>query len=136
LLTVTGAITNTNAKAMASFDLDMLKAMPAVTFKTTTNWTKGETTFTGVSLKALLAAIGAKGQNLHASALNDYAVDIPVSDAVDNGPIIAYLLDGKPMSLRDKGPLWVIYPFDANPAYKNEEIYSRAIWQLSKIDVQ
>ncbi|MDE2385091.1 MAG: molybdopterin-dependent oxidoreductase [Alphaproteobacteria bacterium] len=136
VLSLTGAITQTNAKATANFDMDMLKAMPAVTFKTATNWTKGETTFTGVSLKALLAAVGAKGKNLHSIALNDYAVDIPVADAVDGGPIVAYLMDGKPMSPRDKGPLWVVYPFDSNAAYKTEEVYSRAIWQLSRIDVQ
>jgi hypothetical protein len=136
VLTLSGAISQTNAPGLAKFDLEMLQAMPATTFKTTTNWTAGATSFTGVSLKALLAAAGATGQSLHAGALNDYAVDIPASDAVDGGPIVAYLQDGKPMSPRDKGPLWIVYPFDSKTEYKTEEVYSRAIWQLSKIEVR
>ena len=63
----------------------------------------------------------------------DYAVTIPTSDAVEGGPIIAYEMDGKPMSRRDKGPLWVIYPFDDSAKYRTETIYSRSIWQLNRI---
>jgi hypothetical protein len=136
VLSFAGAIENKNSKATANFDLDMLKALPITNFKTTTTWTDGETAFTGVSLKAILAVVGSSGTNLHSIALNDYAVDVPASDAVDDGPIIAYFMNGKPMSPRDKGPLWLVYPFDSKAAYKTEEIYSRAIWQLSKIEVQ
>jgi hypothetical protein len=39
------------------------------------------------------------------------------------------------MSVRDKGPLWVIYPYDAVPEYKSERIYARSIWQLVSIEV-
>ncbi|MEC8574513.1 MAG: oxidoreductase, partial [Pseudomonadota bacterium] len=39
------------------------------------------------------------------------------------------------MSLRDKGPLWIVYPFDSDPAYQTEAIYSRSIWQLEEITV-
>jgi hypothetical protein len=40
------------------------------------------------------------------------------------------------MSLREKGPLWIIYPFDSSPEYQTELIYSRSIWQLNRIEVQ
>lgn len=136
VLVVNGAITNTNGEGKASFDLDMLKALPAVTFKTKTQWTTGETTFTGVALKSFLEAVGATGKNLHSVALNDYAVDVPMSDAIEGGPIIAYTLNGEAMSPRDKGPLWIVYPFDSNKAYRTEAVYSRAIWQLTRIEVQ
>ena len=72
---------------------------------------------------------------LRATAINDYTVEIPVSDAVEGGPIIAYSVDGKPMSVRDKGPLWVIYPYDSGAQYRSEVIYSRSIWQLDRIEV-
>jgi len=104
--------------------------------ETTTIWTEGMQTFEGVALVDLLAAIEAEGANLRAIALNDYAVDIPVSDAVEGGPIVAFLRNGETMSLRDKGPLWVIYPFDSSPEYQTEQIYSRSIWQLDRIEVQ
>jgi hypothetical protein len=44
-------------------------------------------------------------------------------------------MDDRPMSVREKGPLWVIYPFDDVPEYQNETIYSRSIWQLDRIEV-
>ena len=51
----------------------------------------------------------------------------------DGGPIIAYERNGKEMSVRSKGPLWIVYPYDSNPSYKTEAIYSRSIWQLEGI---
>jgi hypothetical protein len=38
------------------------------------------------------------------------------------------------MSIREKGPLWLVYPYDLNKAYQSETIYSRSIWQLVRID--
>jgi hypothetical protein len=136
LLTVTGVIGQTNAGDAAAFDLELLEAMETVVIETTTIWTEGMQTFVGVELVDLLAALEAEGSNLRAIALNDYAVDIPVTDAVEGGPIVAFLRNGEPMSLRDKGPLWVIYPFDSSPDYQTELIYSRSIWQLNRIEVQ
>ncbi|TMV61448.1 oxidoreductase, partial [Thioclava sp. BHET1] len=135
LLSVSGAIAVTNTAKGAAFDLAMLEALPKVSFKTTTIWTEGEQSFTGVALRDVLDRLGAKGKTLKATATNDYAVKIPVSDAVSGGPIIAYLNNGKPMSLRDKGPLWIVYPYDAKPAYQTEVIYSRSIWQLDRLEV-
>ena len=136
LLTLSGAITAHNSNADVTLDLAMLKALPATRFKTHTTWTDGENTFTGVPLKALLEYVGVKGKMLHAVALNDYAVDIPVSDAVADGPIVAYEFNGQKMSIRDKGPLWIVYPFDSKGAYQTEQIYTRSIWQLSQIVVK
>ena len=136
ILTVTGSIARTNADDSAQFDLDMLKALDPVTIETTTIWTEGVQTFTGVELADLLAAIGAEGRVIRASAINDYAIEIPISDAVPGGAVIAYKNNGEPMSVRDKGPLWVIYPFDSSSEFRTEEFYSRSIWQLDRIEVQ
>ena len=135
ILTVSGAISVTNSGDTAVFDLAMLEALGVTTFTTSTPWTEGEEEFTGVSLMALLAALDLEDGTLAATAINDYAVEIPVSDAVEGGPIIAYARNGEAMSVRDKGPLWVVYPYDANADYQSELIYSRSIWQLDRIVV-
>ena len=72
-----------------------------------------------------------------ADAAGDVAEDAAeaVEDAVTDGPIIAYSMDGAQMSVRDKGPLWVIYPFDSSPEYRTAVIFSRSIWQLDRIEV-
>tara|TARA_R110000751_G_scaffold71441_4_gene144743 strand:+ start:2307 stop:2822 length:516 start_codon:yes stop_codon:yes gene_type:complete len=135
ILNVTGAIGNTNADGAAQFDLQMLQALPVTTFDTSTIWTDGVHKFTGVSLYDLLEAVAATGKRLEAIAINDYSVELPASDAVKGGPIIAYLLDGKTMSVRERGPLWIVYPFDQERNYRSEVIYARSIWQLKDIKV-
>ncbi len=136
VLTVSGAITEMNSDNVAEFDRELLKTLGEVTVETTTIWTEGVQTFVGVPLNALLEAVGAEGNVLRASAINDYAVEIPVTDAVPDGPLVAYLRNGEPMSVREKGPLWLIYPFDSSPDYQSELIYTRSIWQLDRIEVQ
>lgn len=135
VLEITGEIGRTNDGKKASFDMEMLMNLPQADFETTTIWTEGKNRFTGILLKDLLRFVEAKGTTLRAVALNDYAVEIPVSDAVEDGPIAAYLLNGELMSVREKGPLWIVYPYDQTSEYRSETIYSRSIWQLKEIAV-
>ena len=135
VLTVSGAVSAPAEGEAWEFDMMALKALPSDSFETTTIWTEGGQHFEGVSLAALLDYVGATGSTIRAVALNDYAVSIPVADAVEGGPIVAYARNGSDMSVRDKGPLWIIYPFDDNETYKSEEYYSRSIWQLDRIEI-
>jgi hypothetical protein len=133
-LTVFGMVATKNAPEGATLDLKMLAAMPATTFKTSTVWTEGVNEYTGVSLAELVDSLGITGTMLHLYAINDYMVEVPLTDAVENGPIVAYLSNGTEMSVRDKGPLWLIYPFDDNNAYQTDVIFARSIWQLNRIE--
>lgn len=134
ILTVSGAIGVTNAPEAAVFDLELLATLPVTEIETSTIWTEGVHKFTGVSLKDLTDALGVTGGMFRMTAINDYMVEVPVSDAVEGGPILAYAMNGEPMSVRDKGPLWLIYPFDSNTDYRSEVYYSRSIWQLNRIE--
>jgi len=134
LLTITGLIDVTNADGSAQFDLEMLEALDDTIIETSTIWTEGTHVFQGVSLAVLVEELGIAGATLTATAINDYAVEIPMSDAVSGGPIIAYKMDGNAMSVRDKGPLWIIYPYDSAADYRSEVIFSRSIWQLDRIE--
>ena len=136
LLTVSGKIAATNADGAAALDLALLEGMGPVAFETETIWTQGEQSFEGVPLVTLLERLGAEGSVIAASALNDYTIEIPVSDAVEGGPIIAFRQNGAALSVRDKGPLWVVYPYDDRSEYQTEVIYARSIWQLARIEVK
>ena len=135
ILTISGNIGVTNGDDKARFDLTMLKKMGKVQIRTTTNWTKGEQVFTGVPLATLMKAVGAHANTLNARAINDYSVEIPQSDWGEGGALVAYFENGKPMSVRDKGPLWIVYPFDSKAKYRSEVTFSRSIWQLDRIVV-
>ncbi|MDQ2094934.1 molybdopterin-dependent oxidoreductase [Rhodalgimonas zhirmunskyi] len=136
ILTISGEIEHTNGDGVAAFDIDMLRALGETDIVTETIWTPDQHRFTGVRLKTLLERVGAEGGTIKATAINDYAVAIPNTDATPEGPIVAYEMDGKLMSRRDKGPLWVIYPFSSSSDYRTEVIYSRSIWQLDRMIIE
>ncbi|MBY6160965.1 oxidoreductase [Mameliella alba] len=136
VLTVTGEIGRTNGDGAARFDLDMLRAIGETEIVTDTIWTADTSTFTGVELEDLLDYLQSDGVEIEARAINDYAVSVPAADGVDGGPIIAFEMDGKIMSRRDKGPLWLIYPYAASSEYRTEVIYARSIWQLDRMDIR
>jgi len=135
VLTIAGNISETNADGTAQFDVPMLEALGAAEFSTATNWTEGKITFTGPSLRAVLDRVGAQGSTLRAMAINDYFADFPLDEAQQDGPILAYWMNGQEMSIRDKGPLWIIYPFDDNADFRNEEIFRRSVWQLDRLEI-
>lgn len=134
LLTLSGAIGAHNQGDTLQLDRDQLAALPQTSFTTSTTWTSGTPTFTGVLLKDLIAAIGATGGTITLTASNDYSITMPMADVGDQAPLLAILLDGQPMSLRDKGPVWMVYPYDAGDEYRTEQALSRSIWQLTTLD--
>ena len=136
VLTVSGQIAQTNAPDGAALDVAALEAMGPVEFETSTIWTDGVQTFRGVPLVTLMERLGAEGEVIAASALNDYTIEIPLTDAVEGGPIVAFEQNGKLLSVRDKGPLWIVYPYDLRTDYQSEVIYARSIWQLARIEVK
>jgi hypothetical protein len=134
LLTVTGRLA---APAVPrEFTLPSLEALGALSVRTATPWTDGVQEFTGVRLRDLLAAVGAQGRTLAMTALNDYTVEIPAADARSYDVIVAYRRNGAAMSVRDRGPLWIIYPLDHHAELRDAEHQARMIWQLRRIDVR
>lgn len=136
VLTIDGAISTHNSPAAAVFDWPMLQSLPQQQIRTRTPWYSGSVTFSGPLLSEVLQRVGAQGQWLRVRALNDYAVDIPVSDALAHQPILAWQVNGQPLSVREKGPLFLVYPFDDKPELKNDLYYGRSIWQIQHIHVR
>lgn len=136
VLSLSGRLRQTNRGANAVFDMAMLERLPQVSFTTRTPWYTQPRKFTGPLLRDVLAAAGSHGDQLRAMALNDYRVEIPVDDVQRHDVLVARLLDDKPMPVRDKGPLFIIYPFDQKAALRSALYYSRCAWQLKAIEVQ
>ncbi len=47
-----------------------------------------------------------------------------------------YAMNGKPLPLDDKGPLWVIYPYSEHSGLQKDLYFSRSVWQLNRLTVQ
>lgn len=135
VLTITGQLDLANDVGKATFDMRMLEALPQHSFTTSSPWYKTPVKFTGPLLADVLKAAGARGETLNAVALNGYKVRIPTSDA-RLGVVLARLIDDQPLSVRDRGPLFIVYPFDSAAALKTSTYYGRSIWQLSAIEVE
>ncbi|WP_232796472.1 molybdopterin-dependent oxidoreductase [Roseovarius salinarum] len=113
-----------------------LHALPTRSFRTTTNWTDGPQRFTGVPLRALLEDLGVGPEaTIALRALNGYRVEAPANALTRDGALIAYLRNGTPMTPREKGPLWLVFDYDSDPALRTETVYSRSIWQLDAMTV-
>lgn len=136
VLSVTGKVSQANAEGRADFDMAMLAALPQRSFSANTPWYKTPKKFTGPLLRDVLAAAGAKGTTLVAVALNDYKIEIPFEDAQRFDMVMARLLDDQPMPTREKGPLFIVYPYDSSAELRSERYYSRSAWQLRTLEVK
>jgi hypothetical protein len=143
ILTISGKINaQTGSTGSASsdegtvFDRNKLEALGMETIETKTPWYKEVVKFEGVSLDKLMQSVGASGDRVVAVALNDYSVEIPMEDFAKHHVILALKRDGEYMSVRDKGPLFVVYPYDSDPELRSQKFYSRSAWQVKQLIVK
>lgn len=134
VLTVSGKIEQTNGNGVAVFDMEMLQALGRVAFSTRWELSDVAQHFEGFPLRALLERVGAYGKSLRASALNDYFAVVPTED-LRFEPIVATKVDGRILTIRDKGPLWIVYPRDAHKVLQDARDDARWVWQLNKLHV-
>lgn len=136
ILSVSGNIAVTNADGAAEFDREMLEELGMQTIVTSTPWFTGKVTFEGVPLAKLLERVGAKGEEIVAIALNDYRGQVPVADAEKYGVILALKRDGEYMPVRDKGPIFIVYPYDEYAELHDQMYYGRSVWQVARLVVR
>jgi hypothetical protein len=116
---------------------DDLLAMPQAKVITKNDYVDDKVEFSGPALRDLIVKynIGRK-DTLILRALNDFSVKIPAADAYEYNVILALFSDGETMSIRDKGPIWVIYPMDDHEELRDDSYNSRIIWQLTSITAE
>jgi hypothetical protein len=68
-------------------------------------------------------------------ALNNYRITIPVSDALRYPVVMAWKINDQPIPIRAKGPLFIAFPYDADPALRTAQYYERSIWQLKQLHI-
>lgn len=136
ILEVAGNIEQTNSAREAHFDIEMLDSLPQHTIRTSTLWTDGVKEFSGPKFLDLLNFVGAKEGTLTLIALNDYRIVIPLLDLKNYPVILATRQNDKVLRIRDKGPIWVVYPWNDFPELSSETFLARSIWQLRRIVIK
>lgn len=129
-------ITQAQGGELVELTLDDLSAMPQTTIVTETEFTDGAVAFSGPLMRDLLrrTIVAGKTQEVRFRAANDYFVDIPLRDFVEYDVILAMEADGKPLSRREKGPLWLMYPITGNVSLQDPHYIHRLIWQVVRIE--
>ncbi|MGX9356466.1 molybdopterin-dependent oxidoreductase [Roseobacteraceae bacterium S113] len=132
VLTLSGNITVTNADGVAEFDRAMLEALDWREIETFTSFTDGPQVFAGPTLASVLDAVGVHDGMLTATAINDYAIKMPVDHAGAHDVLLAMDHNGRPMRIRDKGPIWIVYPLSEEDALKRP-FDGEMVWQLNRL---
>ena len=138
ILTVRGAASASARAGLLEFDRAGLEAIGMIRYTSKNLWYDEPLTYEGVLGSKLMEIIGVpKGAKfLLLRALNDYAVRIPVSDFSRWPVMFAMKIDGKYMTVREKGPLWVVYPNHLHPELGRQPHVAKWIWQLKSIDFE
>jgi hypothetical protein len=136
ILTVTGAIAKADVAGRVDFDVSEFEHLGLSRLKTWTPWTDGEIEFEGVWARRLMEAVGARGSEVEARALNDYKEVIPIEDFHSYDVLLALRMNGRLMRARDKGPIWIVYPWSDHPELDDFATREKSVWQLSALHVR
>lgn len=136
ILTVSGNIEGVGSGPVVRLDRAMLEGLGTTKLKTSTAWTTGEAEFEGILARDLLEAVGAEGTLVVATALNDYVASIPLREFYDYPVLLALKMNGEYLHIRDKGPIWIVYPRDQFEELRNSMIDRKWVWQLSELEIR
>lgn len=159
LLTITGAIRNTNRapfnpaldqmmkkhkvtfEKAFSLDFTALTALPVRTIRATLEYDGKVHVLRGPLLTDVLELAGAAlsdKSGLAMRAVDGYVVSMTAAQARAQRVIVATHLDGQPMALGGLGPLWAMIDADRLPELASKplaERFSACPWALYHIDV-
>lgn len=135
ILTVSGQITAGSDAPLMLTRQDLLD-LPQHRMITTTSVTDGPVAFKGFLMRDLLDTYAAGGDVVIAEALNDYQIEIPLSDFQRFDVLGALSMDGVALSPRDKGPIWIVYPRDDHAELQDIRYDTRWVWQLVSLHVE
>jgi hypothetical protein len=138
VLTVSGDIAKANAGSTVRLDLATVEQMGLVKYTVLDPWLDASHEFTGVLLSDFLDTIGvsAASAHLHFVAIDDYEVEISVADVRKWPVLLATKMDGQPMSIADKGPMRVVFPYDQYPEIDRLAYKDLWIWSLESLEVR
>lgn len=138
-LVVKGKLANLNP---ALFDLATLKQLPATSFITTNHWTGAKEKYTGVAFIDLLMLLGleASATSVEVLAINDYRINIRISDLKKYEYVLSYALDDKDYAehepAKNKGPIAVAINFDKHPELDRDIYKHQLVWFVNAIIVE
>lgn len=123
--------------ARIDFTLSEMKALSQADITTAHPWSAQAQHYSGIDLSILLEFLFAQKaiKTLSLEGLNGFSMALEWSSIQDFSPIIAWQENSQLMSRRDKGPLWLMLPFDSVSKVKQADFLHYMVWQLRTIRV-
>ncbi|MFK7943129.1 MAG: hypothetical protein AB8B85_09485 [Paracoccaceae bacterium] len=113
-----------------------LEAMEWRTIETGNQFISGKSVFRGPLVMDAVSLIGHAGATkVRLIAANEYFSEIEIAEIQRYGAILAMEMNGDALSLRDFGPIWVMYPIDDHSELRDSVFNNRLIWQLEAIEL-
>jgi hypothetical protein len=136
-LAASPALVGVDATRRQALSLPELRAMPWTKVATKNLFNDKIVEYRGPLMRDVLARIGlSDARSVVLVAANDYSVEIPTVDFRDWDVIVAMEADGDPLSPRETGPLWLIYPQTGHPELEGSIYAQRLIWQLVQVEAR
>jgi hypothetical protein len=137
IVTVTGKIGTKNTADSIQMDLPTIESVGLVDLKVKDPFDNVPRVFRGVVMSDLLDLwkVDAAATTLGITALNDYKVDVPISDLRKYPVIFALQQDGQYMPVSTRGPAMLVYPYD-NFQFDPKKYNDYWIWQIKSIEVK
>lgn len=129
-------ITDTNGLVLARFSQEQVEALGTRELRTTTPWTEGVVTFSGVDGEKLLQAAGQEGATVTAIALDDYAIELEWKDFEVHNALIATRMNGERMTSGNKGPFWIVFDYDDIAISTKSVLESKSVWHLVELEIE
>lgn len=119
------------------FTLSELQALTQADVTTAHPWNTQAQHYRGIDLTALLEQLFVNQQirSLNLEGLNGFSMALEWTKINKYSPILAWQENGQLMSRRNKGPLWLMLPFDQVPELKQADFLHYMVWQLRTIRV-
>lgn len=114
-----------------AFDFAAITALPAVTIEPTLEYDGARHILKGPLLIDVLKSCGVKVQDgmvVFLRAVDGYAAQVSVADAIKYRFIVATHLDGHPMALGGLGPLWAVFDADKFADMAAKSLPDRFAW--------
>ena len=133
VLTIKGAITESNSANGVELDVETLAEMPSTQADVYEPFVKEDVSFTGVLLDDLLEIVGMESGSgsIFMQALDDYSMELSIADFSEAGAMVAIEEDGKPIKIRHGGPARIVFLTDGKIA-ANTDMW---IWSVNRMKV-
>jgi len=134
LLTIQPGKLSQAGRPPMTLDRTSLLALPQSSMETGVPWHEGPARFEGPLLSSLMESLGVHGETLVVTGLDGYSIRIALAEAYEMDAMMAHSCNGKFLSIRDLGPLILLYP--KGEGFSSQQRMFRTVWQVSHIRVE